>query len=392
MKKYKQIIKLEDNKEVVLRQITNEDMDDIKHLYYVVYGGKYTLPEINDSDKMKWLISDPNYFWLIGEYGGEVVSSVIAVIEPKHKIGKTFAGVVHPDFRGNKLLKRKLEIINKVLIEDEKKCEVIYAIVRTFAPLSLHEDLKSIGYIDLGIFPNVRKVYGYETHGLKAYYTPDALANRKKEPHLIRPVYNIYEISKEKFGLEDGLVDEETLKVPDKKNLAVNKLYIERSADVEWEYYEKRDAGKLIYDFFPFHYPGLKLYTKDKKSEVYIYFLEVDGHATILGINTNEDLTLFLNLICEYLESIGAKYLEIITSAYNAEMQKKLFAANFLPCAYFPAASIGDDGKRYDQIVFCRNFVPLNFQGMHFFEDAKPYAKVFYKNYAEKLWKDLENA
>lgn len=387
MTNYKQTIKLEDGKEVLLRKAAQGDMDEIKHLYYVVYGGKFTLPEINDSDKMKWVINDPNYFWLIGEHNGEIISSVIAVTDQKHKIGKTFAGVVHPSFRRNKLLKKKLEIIHEALFEKEKNCEVIYAVARTFAPLSFHEDLKELGYIDLGIFPNVRKIHGYETHGLKACYKPEALLNRKRRPRLIKTAYDVYEITRKKFGFEEALVDEETLNEPGEKKLTIDKLYIERSPEVEWEYYEKRDAEKLTYDFLPFHYPGLKLYTKDKKTEVYVYFLEVDGHASVLGINTDQDITLLLNFVCEYLESMGAKYLEILASAYDAKMQKKLFAANFLPCAYFPAASINKDKKRYDHVVFCKSFVPLNFDGINFFEDAKPYADVFYENYNDKLGK-----
>lgn len=392
MKKYKQTIKLEDGKNIILRQATTEDMDDIKHLYYVVYGGKYTLPEINDSDKMKWVINDPNYFWLLGEYKGEIVSSVIAIIDPKNRIGKTFAGIVHQEFRGNKLLRKKLEIINQVLIKELNSCDLIYAVVRTFAPVSLHEDLKEIGYVDLGIFPNVRKVQSYETHGLKAYYKEGILSKRKKSPRLMPAVNNIYEIIKDKLGLENATIDEGAINIPGKNNLTIDKLYIEKNKDIEWEYYKQRDAGNLLFAFYPFYYPELKLYTKNNESEVYIHFQEIDGHAFITGLRTGQDLILFLNLVCEYLESMDVKYLEIITPAYDSEMQKKLFAANFLPCAYFPALSLNEAGQREDYVVFCRNFVPLNFQGMHFFEGAKPYAMAFYKNYSEKLWKDLENA
>lgn len=392
MEKYTQKLTLEGGKEVLLRQASEEDMDDIKHLYYLVYGGKYTLPEINDSDKMKWIIHDSNYFWVIGESGGEIVSSVIGVVDPKHRIGKTFAGLVRNDFRGNKLLKKKLEIVNRVLLEEQNKCDIIYAVVRTFAPISLHEDLQDIGYVDLGIFPNVRKVQKYETHGLKAYYKPSALEQRKTSPVLIPPVNAIYDIVREKLSLEPAVIDNEQLKTPGKPVAAADKLYIEKSAEVEAEYYDRRDNKELLCDFFPLHYPQLKLYTKGGKSEIYLHFQEIDGHASVMGIKTEEPVGAFLNLVCEYLESMDVKYLEILASAYDVEVQKQLYLANFLPCAYFPAAFLGPDNKRYDQVVFCRNFVPLNFQGMQFFSEAKPYALAFYKNYSEKLWGDLENA
>ncbi|MFH1453775.1 MAG: hypothetical protein ABIH00_07325 [Armatimonadota bacterium] len=392
MAKYNKKIKLEGGKEIILRQADVGDMDEIKHLYYTVYGGKYTLPEINDSDKMKWIINDSNYFWLVGEDNGEIVSSVIAVVEPDHRIGKVFAGVVHPDFRGHKLLKTKIKIVNDVLLDEQDKCDLVYAVVRTFAPLSLHEDLHSLGYVDLGIFPNVRKVQSYETHGLKAYYKKGTLAMRKAPPCLIPSANNIYEITREKLSIDPAQIDETKPDMPERSNLEADRLYIEKSPEVEWEYYEKRKKGKLSCDFFPLHYPQIKLYTKDKKSHVYIHFLAIDGHASIMGFRTDQDPVLFLNFVCEYLESMGVKYLEIVAPAYDSVMQNRLYLANFLPCAYFPAFSFGMDGKRYDHIVFCRNFVPLNFQGMHFFSEAKAYAKAFYKNYSDKLWGDLEGA
>ena len=42
----------------------------------------------------------------------------------------------------------------------------------TFVSLSFHQDLRGLGYVDTGIFPNVRRVRDYETHGFKCCFAP----------------------------------------------------------------------------------------------------------------------------------------------------------------------------------------------------------------------------
>lgn len=385
-------IALEEGPPLYLREASESDMQDIKSLYYKIYGGKYTLPEINDSDKMKWAINDPNYLWLLCEHEKKIVASVIFVVEPIHKIGKTFAGIVSPEFRGHKLMKRLIQVGIDYLVDKRNFCDLLYGVVRTFAPLSFHADLKELGFIDMGIFPNVRKVKKYETHSLKVLYKTGALDKRKKTPCLIDPANEIYEIAKTRLFLEDAIVEKNYSNHQKASREFTEEFLIEKSPEVEWEYYRHRDAGYLIFDYFPFHYPQLKLYTRDASSEIFIHFLEDDGYATIVGLKTNrENLVPLLNTACEYIENMGIKYLECLVSAYEPEAQKQLYQANFLPCAYFPAAKKESGPMRSDLLIFCRLFVPLNFQGVTFTEDTKEFAQAFHKINSTKVWEDLRN-
>lgn len=392
------IIQLSDLQKVTLRKVTESDIDDIKDLYYKVYGGKYSLPEVTNRDKTKWVINDPNYLWLISEIIAddgekEIIGSVIFVTEPHHLIGKIFAGIVAPKFRGHKLLKTAIKKGLDYLMKERKLCDLIYGVVRTFAPVSFHEDLKDLGFVDLGIFPNVRKLHRYETHGLKVIFSPEALEKRRTKPELIPSANKIYEITRKELNLEKAILDIVPYRGIKEYPFKKTKLFIEKSSEIEWEYYDHRDKGDLVFDFFPFHYPQLKFYTKNFSTEIFVHFQEIDGHASILGIKTNiEDLTGLLITAGEYLESMGIKYLEILAKAYQLDSQRQLFKANFLPCAYFPAAKRKLSGIREDYVVFCRCFVSLNFQGLHFTPETKPYAKAFYEIYSEKLSDDLERA
>lgn len=380
---------LPNGRTVTLSEATESDMDDLKAVYYAAYGGRYTLAEVNDRDKMKWCLNDPNYLWLVNRDEDRIVCSVIFVVEPRHRISKTFAGVVHPEYRGQKMMVNTVRRGRDFVIE-KRYADLMYAVVRTFVSPTFHLDLASIGFVDLGIFPNVRKVKYYETHGFKVYYGPNVLEKRRAVPQLIEPAARLYEIVRSRLGLENARVDEPLL---DSRPPAPNFAFlIESSKDVEWEYYKERDEGGLRFDFYPFHYPLAKLYTKDQKRTAYIYHQELDGYASLLGLRSPGD-TIIRDLMSieEYAESLGVKYLELLVSAYDPLMQRLAYEAGFLPCAYWPAAAIGADGLREDYIVTSCAFVPPHFKGLRLSPQVQPYLQAYYKIYTDKLLEDMAN-
>lgn len=387
----KEILGFEGGREILLREATEEDMDEIKRLYYVVYGGKYTLPEVNNADKMRWAINDPNYLWLLNVAGSEIAGSVLFVVDPEHNIGKAMAGVVLPEFRGSRLMARSLKRGITYLMEEECLCDLVYAIVRTFISTSFHRELQELGFVDLGVFPNVRKVKEYETHGLKVRFLPEIFEVRRKRPQLTREANEIYKIVRKKLKLESAEVKNLTLRHP--PNGKKLELFIDRSAEAEWEYYKKRDLKELSCSFFPLHYPQAKLYSKDRRTEAFIHLQEWDGHAALLGFKTeHDDVTAVLATICNYAESMGAKYLELLISAYDRQMQQMAYDAGFLPTAYFPGAQKTPEGERLDYVITSRTFVPPNFKGVKLTSESKPYIQTYYKLYTKKLWEDIQSA
>jgi len=375
---------------VRLRVAEEKDMDSIKALYDIVYGGNYTLPEVNDRDKMKWAIHDPNYLWLLNEQDGQIVGSVLFVVDPKDLIGKTFAGVVHPGCRGHRMMVRTIARGIRYLMEENSFCELMYAVVRTFVSRSFYRDLKGLGFIDTGMFPNVRKVKRYETHGLKVLYKKGVLDKRRKNPVLTHESDMIYAIIRDMLGLEMARVEQ--VKVERGTGTEKLEFLMEKSPEIEWEYYKARDKGELIFSFYPLHYPQLKLYTKDGKTVVYLHYSEIDGYGSLMGIKTDrEDLLSVLQAIADYCESMGAGYLEFLIPARDPDIQRMAYVAQFLPCAYFPAARLEPDGTRLDYLVTCCTFVPPHFRGLKLTEEAKLYLMAFFKIYSQRLWEELED-
>lgn len=382
-------ITLKDNRRVTVRAASDTDMNGIRKLYYDVYGGRYTLDEVNDKDKMKWVIHDPNYLWLVALDAEQIVGSLIFVADPLHRVGKLFAGVVHPQYQGKHLLQNMLKFTVTHELETENRVDLMYAVHRTVS-LAPQIVLDKMGFVGLGIFPNVHRVRKFETHGLKAIFHQAALENRITPPKIIPQVYPIFKITGKLLNLGEG-VEIFDSPLPDHPEARIEFL-IERSKEVEWEYYETRDQGDLMLDYFPFHYPNVKLYTKDQDTQVFMVFHPSDGHACLLGLKTTRaDLINVLNATADYAESLGSKYLEVLIPAQDPVLQKLAYRAYFLPCAYFPAFKLGPEGKRLDYIVASRSFVPINFKGVHLDDQTRPYLLAFYKIYSNRLLEDIES-
>ena len=420
----KENLKLPTGEELLLRQGTEADMNDLKKLYFDVYGGRYTLPEVTNRDKMKWVLNDPNYFWLLACCYDRLIGSVIFVVDKKDRVGKSLAGVVIPQFEGKHVMLSLMTSGLNYVMEKQNWCDLQYAVVRTVS-LAPQKMLSKLGFVGLGIFPNVRKIKGYETHGLAALFKPNTLAARQQTPILIPPVEQIFKITssvlklgrakvkgQEQFSSRIKMQLKKIQELPNivkgtykQKKQAVKpgnipviktsnqeiELIIEKSKEVEWEYYLLRDKGVLLAEFFPFHYPNVKLHTIDQSTEVFLNFQEIDGHADLLGIKTDRnDIAYLLNRVGDYAESLGIKYLEMLVSAYDPDLQQAAYIANFLPCAYVPAFRMGENGERLDYVVMFRSFVPLTFGGLKLTDKTKPYLAAFYKIYTKRLMEEIE--
>ena len=148
-----------------------------------------------------------------------------------------------------------------------------------------------------------------------------------------------------------------------------------------------------VFNFFPLHGPDLILVDSTRQVRVFLSYQVKDGHATILGLNPGpHDRVTVLLTVADYCEQLGCVYLELLVSAYEPRLQAEACQAGFLPCAYFPAAYRGPDGKREDYIVTSKTFVPLHFRGVKLTEESKPYLLEFFKLYTSSLWEDLMDA
>lgn len=389
----------DDGRAIRMRRARLEDRVALRKLYVAQYGDRYALPEIVDDERSRQVISGDSWVWLLAESEEHILASLIFGWDPVHRLGKSFAGVVNPEQRGHKTMQRMLgEGLSKLLVEGNT-FELVYAVVRTFVPLSFHRDLQALGFHDVGIFPNVRKVREYETHGLKVALGPLALAKRRRRPELIPPFCGVYDIVRERLNLEEPLRDREAV-VEVRKGIDFRvELAPVAAAGVDGVTRARiemlrRSSRDLKFGFFPLHEPNQILSDPTGKVRVFLSHTPTDGNSSILGIDPGPyDPVSVLLSVSQYCADRGGVYLELLVSAYDPYLQAAAYLAGFLPCAYFLAAARDHyTGERLDVVVTSKTFVPLHFAGLHLTKTSKPYLLEFFRVYTEKLWEELNDA
>ncbi|MBI3927304.1 MAG: hypothetical protein HY319_17335 [Armatimonadetes bacterium] len=382
---------LPDGRIAVMRPAMPADVPELRALYYNTYGDRYTLPEVMEDRKTEAVLTGPGGEWLLTECEGSIVASLLYGLEPGHRLGKTFGGVVMPALRGQKVMKVMLRESLDLLLGEEGPFDLVYAVVRTFVSLSFHRDLADLGFVDVGVFPNVRKVQQYETHGFKVCLSPGALESRRRGPQLIPQIFTLYQIVRKKLGLEPARVDPRLSLRPVQAQPRVR--LEERRATEERIDFLQRTTRNLQFGFFPLHEPNLVLSDPGHAVRVFLFTQPKDGHASILGLTRGDyDTHIVLASVADYCEAMGAAYLELLVPAFDPELQAQAYRAGFLPCAYFPAAFLDRQGKRHDVVVTSKTFVPLHFSGLKLSEETKPFLLEYFKLYTARLWEELMDA
>jgi len=378
-------VSLPNGREVRFRSASVKDIDSILDLYKKVYSGKYTLKEAIDASAMREKIENPNYFWFLASIKNELIGSVIFSIDPVNKIGKAYAAVVLSEYRGFDIMRTMVLHALERLTKKTRTCDVVYATTRTvsIAPAVV---LEHCGFFPMGIFPNVRKVQSFETHGLEIYFREGCLKSRKKSPKLVPEVGDFYKIVREILNLEEH--EECKLEPADPRKMGSPiKFHVEREAREllkKFDFYQDHDS--LDYVFFPFFEPNLNFVTEDKTAEIFVNFNQTDGHAVIIGYRYGKhDLRRLLMWFCEEAAKEGIRYIELLVNSYSPQMQRIALDSRFLPCAYFPAMRLNHDNQREDYIVFSRSFENLDFMDLHLSETNQKFLDAFMKAWYEML-------
>ncbi len=368
-------IALPDGRMITMRRATSDDAEGIFRLYQAVYEGTYTLPIVNMRDERTRALGDPDTWWLVDlTPDGQVVGSVIFSVDPAIRCGKVFAAVTHPDYRrGDVMFKTIRAGVDEILLQ-QRLVDVIYATTRTrnHGPSGL---LRKLGFISLGIFPNVHRLVEYETHGLMAVFHDDAFGARERLPKLIPEVSGFYEIIRRGFELEPA----EIVPVADRL-----KLYVLKGSQAAEAFEEDKTSGDLLMHFFPFHKPNILMSTESGTIRAFLNREGKDGHGVVVGLKIDREsvshLEHVLDVVFETACEIGIEYLELLVDAYSPKHQRAALSAGYLPCAYFPAFEMVGGGERRDYLVFARSRAPLNFSNVQMTPRDRQFLDVYLRN------------
>jgi RimJ/RimL family protein N-acetyltransferase len=352
-----------------LRRAQVHDIFQILELYLSIYNGSYTNPMMTQPALLRDALLDENIFWMVAETtddGARVVGSVVYQVDRKNTLAKVFGAVVEPGFRGHHMTEAMMQSGYELLRQVIPPIEVVYATTRTVssAPQKL---TASLGYQKLGIFPNVHKTHGYETHCLTALFSEEAIKNRHSD-FLIHPkVAPIYEIARRECSLPPLAVDQRYISSPNSwsPKVAFELEKIDAPLFVKRRFQEERSAtpSEEHHWFYPFLDPNILITSADQKIEVFCAYERGDCHCVVIGLRDKANAGFYnvLSRASEMMHESGARYLEFIMRADEVEKIDMAIQAGFIPCGYFPAMHLFG-GVRYDFVVFSRSYEVLNFR------------------------------
>ncbi len=378
-------IVLQNKREVVFQPAAPEDIEGIIDLYVKVYNGRYTLNEVKDPVQIAKRVEDPGYFWTVAKQDGRLIGSVIFAIDPVNKIGKSYAAAVLSEFRGQDVMRTMVKSGLQLLTEKTRICDVIYATTRTvsFAPQVV---LEHLGFLPMGIFPNVRKVESFETHGLEVYFSAKCLEYRRSSPRLVPELLDFYEIVRSELNLEKPQTVELEEQDPRKMGPEIAFNVCTDPEEIIEKYYSYQDKDMMQRVFFPFTDPNLLFSAKDGSADIFVNFSQLDGNGVILGYRyEGPDIRNALMWFCEEASKSGMRYIEMLVNAFRPDKQRMALDAKFLPCAYFPAMRMNDDGLREDYMIFSRSFESLDFMNMNLVDTNRRFLDAFMKCWYELL-------
>lgn len=360
--------------EYIVARARSRDIKDIQALYDEVYEGKFTLPEIIQRKKMERILKSPDHLWVVAVKDKRICASYIFAFDHEKLIGKLYAAVVHPDFRGKDLMVIMIKTTKKFLQNEGIYLDTVYATFRTVS-LAPRKVLSELGFRSLGIFPNVHRVDEEETHGLQAWFSEDAMEKRKKPPFLLPEMASVYEIVREQMELEEAIICEDE----SDRELKFDKIH--HGEIVKRMYRNSKKKGEMIFDFFPLHVPNVCFENKAENTRVYIYVEHKDGHSCITGIRPgrNHDLVRILKATVHAAASMRMDYIELLVSAYDVRQQKASLDSGFLPCAYYPSFDLVS-GERIDYIICAYSARDLNFANVRLFETDRKFVDAYLRN------------
>lgn len=379
--------------EFIIARARKRDIPEIQNLYNEVYEGKYTIPEIIQKKKMEKIIYDKNRLWVVAiNKDKKICASYIFAIDFEKLIGKLYAAVVHPNFRGRDIMPRMINATKRFLEKNNVYLDTVYATFRTVS-LAPKKVLSDLGFISLGIFPNVHRLDEEETHGLQAWFSENCFETRKKPPFLIPEFLPIYDVIREQLSLEEAFICEHKTDKPIKFNNIIHGERVKRS------YKTQKAKNELLFSFFPFHEPNYCFESKKEKIRVYLYSEIKDGHTCILGIynkDKNIELKQILKAVIEAGYSMRMDYIELLVSAYNIKEQRAAIDSGFLPCAYYPAFDLINN-ERIDYFICAYSSRDLKFSNVKLFETDRKFIDAYlqntkYKNILPRIYNIKNNS
>lgn len=369
---------------IKIRRACIEDSLLIMQLYFDIYAGTYPDPTMNKMALLREALLSPDIYWIVAESEQKIIGSVLYNLDKKNLLAKVYGAVVTESARGHNLTQQMMIHGYNLLRESNQPVDVVYATTRTVskAPQKLTAGL---GYKKIGIYPNAHKTEQFETHGLTALISNEALDRRYTDFSLHPDIGPLFEVIRKEFALPPLKIYSPAVSIKPKTIPAPQLEWIDAAKFVQHRFLNERREFQEHHWFFPFHEPNILLTSPDQKIEIFAYIMESDRHCVLIGIRDLENIgyQILLNQACHLLWKMGVRYIEFIMRADETDKIQTALDAQFIPSGYFPALQVLND-RRYDFVTFSKSFEILDFSNVQLDGVNRDLLELYIQNWKKR--------
>ncbi|MCP3919981.1 MAG: cyclic nucleotide-binding domain-containing protein [bacterium] len=379
---------------VAVRGAREEDLQAIRDIFDVVYGGDYPHREFLDDTWLKRSIFSDDILMLIAENeaDGHILGTASVVLDTgahSDLIGEFGRLAVHPDGRGRGvgglLMRRRIELVEDRLHVGivENRC------VHPFSQKISHAH----GFAPVGFLPHKLLFGERESIALFCRHFGQALELRCNHPHIVPEVQPLAHLSLGNCGLPcDPIVDETAPGYPRGDDFVTEDLAADGLPGL-MRIERGRVRRREVFGPMRLHYGFFKL-TARRATYLVARRTTATGEpgsvAAALGymldnvekvvrvfeliVQTEHAIrVLFEELLRRCRDEWGTAYVELDVGANATRLQRTLIELGFLPVAYVPAMAF-HDVERVDVVTMARLFVPSRLGKTELVPGAQAYA------------------
>jgi hypothetical protein len=368
--------------DILVTTASLQDVDELLHLYFIIYGNSYPITLGTDRQVMSAVISGGNDLWLIARDTAHncIVGSAVIEIDRTEKIGKLVAVVSHPEYRKSGIATMLVRSATEQVLSGDAPLNSVYTTTRT---VSLGPQLMCLnsGYLPLGIFPNAHKLKQYETVTLLTRYRAGVLNGRFPVEGISAKIAPLWYAMNKHIGSTavPAIISSEWFEAP---GPAFDFEIIEAQTFVTRRFLSLCQKPRQC--FYPFHSPNVLFASTDGSVEIFAYLSRQDRYCTLISLNVPfKALRNRMDNLLELLKEHNAEYIETLLPVNDHESIAAMLDDDFLPSAIYPAMR-EMDGNVNDYIVMSRTMVPLNLKGMQVAVSFKSYIDQYIE-----LWKQM---
>lgn len=351
-----QISKPKQEHEYYMRDLMEQDAEDIAEIFKIVYDGNYPLKEYEDPDWIRAQVNNPNIIWKVcNDSNGRPVGCGVMLLNIEHR--RIYGGrtVLLPELQDKGVMKKVgMDSIVQVMKDTRDKIRLWLGQSRTEPDnIAMQRTLEKMDFRPVALMVDMDTGLGErESEIVQTLIFQETFATRRKNVAIIPEVVPFYEASRKQY-----------LKMGREYTMVANPTISPKRCNLTYSY----KIGKYRNTFEVMNTVAGLSATENP----YTASLEIDTYT----MGHPELLSLFLDELLTFCEAKAINFIEASVSAYEPEEQQVFLDKGFKIAGYFPAYD-ELDGKAEDRIIMMRFPERLTTKGFEFTKKSWKVAKT----------------